>query len=156
MARTLANLWSEVIQAFEQEQWDRALKRCIVILQGAPDCFETRIKVADILLKQGMVSEAMEVYKVIAWHFTKAGFPLLGIVAIKMLTAVEKSYAEVLEVLAGLYSADSDRVSPEAPAPKLPDLKSVEITKAAENIDSVVPLAGKELGSLAAKLARDE
>jgi cAMP-dependent protein kinase regulator len=154
--RTLANLWSEVIQAFEREQWDRALKRCIVILQGAPDCFEARMMVADILLKQGMVSEAMEVYKVIAWHFTKAGFPLLGIVAIKMLTAVEQSYAEVLEVLAGLYSADSDRVSPEAPAPKLPDLKSVEITKAAENIDSVVPLAGRELGSLATKLATDE
>jgi CRP-like cAMP-binding protein len=156
MARTLANLWEEVVQAFEQEQWDRALKRCIVILQGAPGCFEARMKVADILLKQGMVSEAMEVYKVIAWHFTKAGFPLLGIVAIKMLTAMEKSYADVLEVLAGLYSADSDRVSPEAPAPRLPDLKSVEITKAAENIDQVVPLSGKELGALATKLASDE
>ncbi len=156
MARTLADLWEEVIQAFEQEQWDRALKRCIVILQGAPGSFEARMKVADVLLKQGMVAEAMEVYKVIAWHFTKAGFPLLGIVAIKMLTAVEKSYAEVLEVLAGLYSADSDRASLEAPAPKLPDLDRVEITKAAENVDSVVPLAGKELGNLATKLATDE
>lgn len=156
MARTLANLWGEVIQAFDQQQWDRALKRCIVILQGAPGCFEARMKVADILLKQGMVSEAMEVYKVIAWHFTKAGFPLLGIVAIKMLTAVEKSYSEVLEVLAGLYSADSDRMSPEAPAPRLPDLKSVEITKAAENVDQVVPLSGAELGKLATKLATDE
>jgi CRP-like cAMP-binding protein len=156
MARTLANLWDEVLQAFEQGQWDRALKRCIVILQGAPGCFEARMKVADILLKQGMVSQAMDVYRVIAWHFTKAGFPLLGIVAIKMLTAVEKSYAEVLEVLAGLYSAGSDRVSPQAPAPELPDLAGVEITKAAENVDQVVPLAGQELGSLAAKLATDE
>jgi CRP-like cAMP-binding protein len=156
MARTLAELWDEVIQAFERGQWDPALKRCIVILQGAPECFEARMKVADILLKQGMVSEAMEVYKVIAWHFTKAGFPLLGIVAIKMLTAVEKSYAEVLEVLAGLYSADSDRASLEAPAPELPDLRGVEITEAAEHIDSVVPLAGKELGKLASKLAADE
>jgi CRP-like cAMP-binding protein len=156
MARTLANLWEEVVQAFDQQQWDRALKRCIVILQGAPDCFEARMKVADILLKQGMVSEAMEVYKVIAWHFTKAGFPLLGIVAIKMLTAVEKSYTDVLEVLAGLYSADSDRVSPAAPAPRLPDLKRVEVTKAAENVDQVVPLSGKDLGALATKLAIDE
>jgi CRP-like cAMP-binding protein len=156
MARTLANLWEEVVQAFEQQQWDRALKRCIVILQGAPGCFEARMKVADILLKQGMVSEAMEVYKVIAWHFTKAGFPLLGIVAIKMLTAVEKSYSEVLEVLAGLYSADSDRVSAEAPVPRLPDLKRVEVTRAAENIDQVVPLSGKDLGVLATKLAIDE
>lgn len=156
MARTLADLWEEVVKAFEQQQWDRALKRCIVILQGAPDCFEARMKVADVLLKQGMVSEAMEVYKVIAWHFTKAGFPLLGIVAIKMLTAVEKSYSDVLEVLAGLYSAGSDRVSPEAPAPQLPDLRRVEVTKAAENVDQVVPLSGTELGNLAAKLATDE
>ena len=156
MARTLANLWDEVVQTFEQQQWDRALKRCIVILQGTPGCFEARMKVADILLKQGMVSEAMEVYKVIAWHFTKAGFPLLGIVAIKMLTAVEKSYSDVLEVLAGLYSADSDRVSPEAPAPQLPDLRRVEVTKAAENVDQVVPLSGAELGKLATKLATDE
>jgi len=156
MARTLENLWEEVVQAFEQQQWDRALKRCIVILQGAPDCFEARMKVADVLLKQGMVSEAMEVYRVIAWHFTKAGFPLLGIVAIKMLTAVEKSYSDVLEVLAGLYSSDSDRVSPEAPAPRLPDLRRVEVTKAAENVDQVVPLSGNELGNLATKLASDE
>ena len=156
MARTLANLWEEVVQAFDRQQWDRALKRCIVILQGAPECFEARMKVADILLKQGMVSEAMEVYKVIAWHFTKAGFPLLGIVAIKMLTAVEKSYSDVLEVLAGLYSADSDRMSAEAPAPRPPELKRVEVTKAAENIDQVVPLSGKDLGALATKLATDE
>jgi len=47
-------------------------------------------------------------------------------------------------------------VSPEAPAPRLPDLKSVEITKAAENIDQVVPLSGRELGALATKLASDE
>jgi len=156
MARTLADLWEEAVQAFDQQQWDRALKRCIVILQGAPECFEARMKVADIVLKQGMVPAAMEVYKVIAWHFTKAGFPLLGIVAIKMLTAMEKSYSDVLEVLAGLYSAESDRVSPEAPAPRLPDLKSVEVTKAAENIDQVVPLSGAELGNLATKLATDE
>lgn len=156
MARTLFEVRTEMVEAFERGAWDEALRRCIVILQGAPGNFEARMKVADILLKQGMVDEAQEVYKVVAWHFTKAGFPLLGIVAIKMLTSFEASYQAVLDVLASLYAAGSDRVSPDAPRPQLPRLESVEITEAALNVDRVVPLAGAELGALAARLAKDE
>ena len=33
MARTLADLWAEVIDMFERKDWDRVLKRCIVILR---------------------------------------------------------------------------------------------------------------------------
>lgn len=156
MAKTLVDLRKEVVELFEKGEWDRVLKRCIVILQGAPDCFEARMKVGDVLLKQGMVAEAKEVYRTVAWHFTKAGFPLLGVVAVKMMTAVEDGYASVLDVLASLYSAESDRVSAGAPRPKLPDLGAIQVTELAENVDKVVPLSGKELGALATKLATDD
>jgi CRP-like cAMP-binding protein len=156
MSATLLDLWREVIQAFEQGQWDRGLKRCIVILQGAPACFEARMKIGDILLKQGRVAEALEIYKTIAWHFTKAGFPLLAIIAIKMMTSLDDRHADVMDVLAGLYSLESDRVSAEAPRPRLPDLSAVEISQAGQNVDQVINLAGQELCDLAAKLASDE
>ncbi len=156
MPRTLADLWNQAIDAFDREDWDRALRRCIVILQGAPASFEARMKVGDILLKRGMVDEAVEVYKVIAWHFTKAGYPLLAIVAIKMLTAFEESYHDVLEVLAHLYSAESDRVDAETRLPPAPRLKSIELTEAGRNVDQAVPLGGRELCELAAELALDE
>ncbi|MBW2701756.1 MAG: cyclic nucleotide-binding domain-containing protein [Deltaproteobacteria bacterium] len=156
MAKTLESMWKEVVVAFEHKRWDEALRRCIVILQGAPSSFEARMKIADILLKQGHEREAAEVYKVVAWHFTKAGFPLLGIVAIKMLTAFEDSYNAVLEVLAGLYSADSDRVSKDVPPQCLPDLSQIELSNAGLNVDSAIPLEGRALVELASKLARDE
>ena len=156
MPKTLADLWEQTISAFDSQDWDPALRRCIVILQGVPRNFEARMKVADILLKQGRVDEAVKIYKVIAWHFTKAGYPLLAIVAIKMLTAFEQSYKDVLDVLAMLYSAESDRISREFELPPLPRLSSIELTEAGRNVDQVVPLSGQELGTLAAKLALDE
>jgi len=156
MTVTLSDLWQEVVQAFEQGQWDRGLKRCIVILQGAPACFEARMKVGDILLKQGRVAEAQEVYKTIAWHFTKAGFPLLAITAIKMMTSLDDRHSDVMDILAGLYSSESDRVSSEAPHPQLPKLSAIEVSQAGQNVDKVISLAGQELCDLAAKLASDE
>ncbi len=156
MPDTLADLWHQALEAFERQEWDRALKRCIVILQGAPGNYEARMKVGDILLKQGRTEEAIGVYKVIAWHFTKAGHPLLAIVAVKMLTAFEESYNDVLEVLAHLYSAESDRVSAAAPKPRLPRLSAIELTDAGRNVDKVVTLAGDELAGLAAKLASSD
>ena len=56
---TLSQLWAEVVESFEKQEWDKALKRCIAILQGAPASFEARMKVADILLKQGMMQELL-------------------------------------------------------------------------------------------------
>ncbi len=156
MTKTLFDLRTELVQLFEQGEWDAALKRCIVILQGAPGNFEARMKVGDILLKQGMLAQAQDVYKVVAWHFIKAGFPLLGIVGSKMLTAVDESYQDVLEVLASLYSSESDRVDAEAHSPELPDLETVPVTEAGENVDQVIPLKGKELAVLATELAKDE
>ncbi|MBN2498192.1 MAG: cyclic nucleotide-binding domain-containing protein [Deltaproteobacteria bacterium] len=156
MAKTLADMWKEVSQAFDAGQWDQALRRCIVILQGAPACYEARMRIADILLKQGRTDRAVEVYKVIAWHFIRAGFPLLGIAAVKMLTAFEQSYHDVLEVLASLYSVESDRVSREAARPRLPGLHEVELSEAGAQIDRALPLGGEELAELASKLALDE
>jgi len=156
MTRTLADLWREADEAFVRGEYDLSLRRCIVVLQGAPGCFEARMRVGDALLKRELPELASEVYKVTAWHFTKAGFPLLGIAALKMLSAVEQGYADALEVLAGLYAAGSDRVAPDAPRPRLPELGGIELSAAGENIDQVVPLQGMELCRLAASLAQDE
>jgi CRP-like cAMP-binding protein len=156
MAKTLADLWSEALTTYENEEWDRSLRRCIVVLQGAPACFEARMKVGDILLKQGMIDKAIKIYKQVAWHFTKAGYPLLGIVAVKMLAALEDRHNDVLEILAHLYSSESDRVAADAPQPQLPRLEALEVTAAGENIDQVIPLSGHELAKVAIDLAENE
>ncbi len=156
MAENLSELWRQALDAFENQDWDKALRRCIVILQGVPGNFEARMKVADILLKQGLLDSAKEVYKVIGWHFTKAGYPLLAIVAIKMLTAFEEQYNDVLEVLAQLYGAGSDRVFQDAEPPRPMSLDDLELTAAGRNIDQVLALEGKPLAELAAKLAMDD
>lgn len=156
MPKTLADLWQQAVAAFDQQDWDRALRRCIAILQGAPESYEARMKIGDILLKQGRVDEAVEVYKLIAWHFTKAGYPLLAIVAIKMLTAFEQSYQSVLEVLTHLYSVESDRVSHQIGPPPMVQLDAVELTEAGRNVDRVIDLQGQALSQLAAQMARED
>ncbi len=156
MPRTLADLWQQAVAAFEQQNWDRALRRCMAILQGAPESYEARMKIGDILLKQGRVDEAAEVYKVIAWHFTKAGYPLLAIVAIKMLTASEQSYQSVLEVLVHLYSVESDRVSHQVEPPPMVQLEAIELTEAGRNVDRVIDLQGQALSQLAAQMACED
>jgi CRP-like cAMP-binding protein len=154
--RTLADLRTEVDQAFGRQEYDLALRRCVVLLQGAPGGFDARMRVGDILLERDLPELAGEVYKLTAWHFTKAGFPLLGITALKMLSVVEQGYADALEVLAGLYAAGSDRVSAGASRPRLPALEEIELSAAGEHVDAAVPLAGMELCRLAAQLARDD
>jgi CRP-like cAMP-binding protein len=67
--------------------------------------------VADTLLNLKVKDGALDVYTSLAWHAIKAGHPLQGLVATKMAALMDPSLTDVVDVLAQLYSRDSDRVS---------------------------------------------
>ena len=105
-----AQLFAQGDAAFKRGQWRAALQSFAGVVEAVPGNLRARFRVADALLNIGKRDLAIEVYKAIAWHAIKAGHPLLGLVATKMVLLLEPAYEDVLLVLAELYSKESDRV----------------------------------------------
>jgi CRP-like cAMP-binding protein len=145
MTTTLSEVFSKAEHDFSAGQYEEALRGYVAVIMAAPRFTRARYRVADALLNLGDRNRAKEVYKGLAWHYIKAGYPLLGLVVCKMVLALDPSYKELLYILAELYSSESDRVSdmdlPEppplpdgAPAPAVPDLVSSSLLETAAKI----------------------
>jgi CRP-like cAMP-binding protein len=145
MAMTLAEVFSRAETDFSVGQYEDALRGYVAIIQSAPRYTRARYRVADALLNLGDRQRAKEVYKGLAWHYIKAGHPLLGLVVCKMVLALDPNYKDLLYILAELYSSESDRVAdvdlPEplplpdgAPAPNMPSLGTPTLLETAAKI----------------------
>lgn len=110
MAETAKSLFAQGDAAFKRGQWRAALQAFAGVVEACPGNVRARFRVADALLNVGRRELAIDVYKAIAWHAIKAGHPLLGLVATKMVLLLEPAYEDALLGLAELYSKDSDRV----------------------------------------------
>ena len=110
MAETAKSLFAQGDDAFKRGQWRAALQAFAGVVEACPGNLRARFRVADALLNVGRRELAIDVYKAIAWHAIKAGHPLLGLVATKMVALLEPTYEDALLGLAELYSKDSDRV----------------------------------------------
>ena len=145
MTSTLAELFVQAERRFAASQYEEALRQYLAIIQAAPRFTRARYRVADSLLNLGDRTRAKEVYKGLAWHYIKAGHPLLGLVVCKMVLALDPTYDDLLYILAELYSSESDRVGdvdlPEplplpdgAPAPDVPRLDSSSLLETAAKV----------------------
>lgn len=149
---TLSDVYNESEKAFAAGNYADALRGYLAIVDAAPRFTRARYRIADSLLNLGDRERAKEVYKGLAWHYIKAGHPLLGLVVCKMVLALDPSYDDMLYILAELYSSESDRVGevdlPEplplpdgAPAPGLPALDpSTLLRTAAEKAADTDPI----------------
>jgi len=90
--------------------YEAALGGYLRVVRGAPNFWRARFRVADTLLNFKAREQALEIYKSLAWHAIKSGYPLLGLTAIKMAVALDPGQTDVVEILAQLYSKESDRV----------------------------------------------
>jgi len=103
-----------VFQQAENElragSYPAALASYLRVVRGVPQFLRARFRVADTLLNLKARAEALEVYKAFAWHALKVGQPLAGLAAIKMAALLDPRELEAIEVLAELYSRDSDRI----------------------------------------------
>lgn len=110
MTTMLSDLWAHAERQFSNASYEDALRGYLAVVQGAPRFTRARYRVADTLLNLGDRARAKEVYQGLAWHYIKAGHPLLGLVVCKMVLALDPSYDDMLRILAELYSSESDRV----------------------------------------------
>ena len=131
---TLSDVFGQAENDFAQGHYQEAMRGYLAVIEAAPKFTRARYRIADSLLNLGDRKRAKEVYKGLAWHYIKAGHPLLGLVVCKMVLALDPSYEDLLYILAELYSSESDRVGeidlPEplplpdgAPAPGLPKME---------------------------------
>ncbi len=109
-ATTALRLFDKGDQAFQRGQWRVALQAFAGVVEACPGHLKARFRVADALLNMGRRDLALDVYKAVSWHAIKAGYPLLGLVATKMVLLLDPTAEDVLTILAELYSKDSDRV----------------------------------------------
>lgn len=110
MATDLSTLLEEAEEAFMKGDWWNALSGFGAVATNDKLHFQSRIRIADCTLNLGKREEALELYKILAWHAIKSGYPLLGLIAIKMAMLLTNRNEDILLILSELYSRDSDRV----------------------------------------------
>lgn len=108
-------------------RYEDALRGFLAIVRAVPRFPRARLRVADCLLNLGHRHPAIAVYRALAWHYLRTGQPLLGLVAAKMVIALDPAFQDVLDILAELYSADSDRLGDEDLTPLEVSLEGVAI-----------------------------
>ncbi|MEK7705240.1 MAG: cyclic nucleotide-binding domain-containing protein [Myxococcota bacterium] len=124
--------------------YEAALGNYLRVVRGVPGFWRARFRIADALLNLKARDKSLEIYKALAWHAIKAGYPLLGLVAVKMAVVLDPGLTDVIEILAQLYSKESDRIG----APELaPSRQELGETDMAGELDG---LAGAELIAAAA------
>jgi cAMP-dependent protein kinase regulator len=126
MSIALEELQNEAEEAFKRGDWWNALAGFGAIATVDPDHFVSRLRIADCTLNLGKRDEALELYKVLAWHAIKIGYPLLGLIAVKMALLLAPNTEDILLILSELYSRDSDRVDNRWGGPAYPSLANLE------------------------------
>lgn len=120
--KTVAELRAQADQALLGRQFSEALALYTATLQVQPDQHEVRLRVADALLALGQVQRAAIVYTALARHAAHAGYPLLALVALKVLSTLEPELAQLIGALGQLYGKGSERLGPAAwPSPGDPN-----------------------------------
>lgn len=87
-----------------------ALHAYALLVQLQPNDLEARLRVGDTLLAMGEVQGAAFVYTTLARHAANAGHPLVALIALKILEALEPELGKLLASFAKLYGKDSDKL----------------------------------------------
>jgi cAMP-dependent protein kinase regulator len=136
--------------ALTESQFERALALFTLGLETQPEHLVLRLRVADALLALGHVQRAALVYTTLARHAAHAGYPLLALVAIKILSTLEPALAPLVRGVADLYALDSGRVGLGVrllqPGEDVPLLRSY---------DSMAQLSGEALARAAEAVGAD-
>ncbi|MBN1962021.1 MAG: cyclic nucleotide-binding domain-containing protein [Deltaproteobacteria bacterium] len=110
MADSALTIFRQAEDELREGKYIAALGNYLRVVRGVPHFLRARFRLSDTLLNLKASAASLEIYKSIAWHAIKVGQPLIGLMAIKMASALDPKQIEAIEVLAQLYARDSDRV----------------------------------------------
>ncbi len=108
--QTVHELREHADQSLFDGRYPEALHAYALLVQLQPNDLGARLRLADTLLAMGEVPGAALVYTKLAQHAANAGHPLLALVSLKILEALEPELGKLLESFAALYAKDSERL----------------------------------------------
>ncbi|MBX3247797.1 MAG: cyclic nucleotide-binding domain-containing protein [Myxococcales bacterium] len=107
--QTVLELRAHADQKLFAAEYPAALHAYALLVRLQPNDLEARLRVADTLLAMGEVQAAALVYTALARHAANAGHPLVALVALKILEALDPE-AGLLASFAKLYGKESPRL----------------------------------------------
>ena len=107
MAIKLRDLKAQARTQARAKQYAAALAAHDHMLAANPLDYDSRRKIADLLLALGDQAGAAEVYRVVAMHDVRSGHLLPGIVGCKVLESLGGNSAEIVAVMAATYAHDA-------------------------------------------------
>ncbi|MBN2493528.1 MAG: cyclic nucleotide-binding domain-containing protein [Deltaproteobacteria bacterium] len=144
MPTRLSEIYQKADSRLLEEKHDQALTGFANVARADPEHILSRFKIAQALEGLKESNRAFEVYKALAWHCTKAGFPLMGLVATKRAAQLQAGFEDTLSILAELYSLESDRIDQSLSLFALPELHGeLEIEPEEFSPDRLVHFASK-------------
>ncbi len=149
MVDNALNIFQRAEDALRHGTYEAALADYLRVIRDVPDFWRARFRVADTLLNLKQPRAALGIYSALAWHAIKAGHPLSGLVALKMAVAMDPSHLDVIEIVAQLYSKDSDRIGPVA------DSATRRMLQPSDEVADLGGLSGQTLIDAAIKEAGD-
>jgi CRP-like cAMP-binding protein len=128
MSSKLIDLYRKAETDLLDNNLEDALAGFCTIVKNDPDHIWSRFQIGHALEKMNKINRAFQVYKSLAWHCTKAGYPLLGIDATKRAENLQAGAQDTLEIMAELYGLESDRVDQELNLFSPPEIDAEQAT----------------------------
>jgi CRP-like cAMP-binding protein len=144
MAEKLIEVYRTAENNLLSNKFDEALAGLAAVAKAAPDHVWVRFKIASTLERTKRPNRAFDCFKALAWHCIKAGYPLMGLVAIKRAVAIQAGFEEALATLAELYGLESERINASLDLFDLPELdEQAEVGPLEVNPDKVAAIASQ-------------
>jgi len=148
MTQKLSEVYRQADSSLLAGELDKALAGFTAIIKADAQQIWPRLKIGMVLELQKDVNRACEVYKSVAWHCIKSGYPLMGLLCTKRAARLQGGAEETLAILAELYGLESERIVADLPIPELP------ASEPDLPVD-VGSLTGEKIAALATQVARD-
>jgi CRP-like cAMP-binding protein len=129
MSQKLVDVYRQAESNFLEGKHENALRAFANVIRTDPGHLWSRFQVGRTLEAMKEKNRAFEVYKALASHCLKAGFPLLGLDATKRASKLQAGFEGTLHVLADNYGIESDMVDQKLPLPPPHALKEELVSK---------------------------
>ena len=123
MPEKVIDIYRNAEHDFMQGKYSEALAGFTAVVKTDPDHLWSRFQVARTLERMKENNRAFEVFKTLASHCIKAGFPMFGVAAVKRAARLQAGSEKTLQILSDLYSLESDRVDQDLAFSAIPGLK---------------------------------
>ena len=111
---TRRDLHAEAARLLHLGDPSAALRLLVALVRAAPQDLDARLRAADAMHAAGAAREAVDAWSALLVEAAGCGHPLLAIVALKRLAAVDSAANQLFAALAERYAVDARRPGPGA------------------------------------------